>query len=71
MKVKELIEKLRILDQEKEIKIVIVSGYEYEESTCLDIDIDKYSDTAETNVNGETYFPIDDDGEDNDFYLIH
>lgn len=61
MKVKELIEKLSQLDQEKEIKMTIASGWECEETADEGIEISEYALRADTVSNN-------DDNED--FYLI-
>lgn len=73
MKVKELIKILSMLDQEKQIKAVVASGYEYEEETTLEITVLPYQDTKRSCSDGRTYFTVDDcDFEDTekDFYLI-
>ena len=72
MKVKEFISMLSKLDQEKEIKVVVASGYEYEEETSSEIMAFPYKDTAFT-ASGKTYFQVDDYNSqdvDKDFYLL-
>lgn len=70
MKVKDLIEKLKLLDQDKEIKTVVASGYEYEEQTSSVINIDTYESTRKSWRDGTTYFDIDNEDDNTDFYLI-
>ena len=70
MLVKDLIEKLKTLDQDKEIKTVWAGGYEYEESTSSDVEIQLYEDTRIVRDNGTSYFDIGNDTDDTDFYLI-
>jgi len=57
MKVKDLIEQLKALDQDKKIKVVVAGGCEYDEETCSDIDIKNYEDTKrETVYPGKYYY---------------
>jgi len=75
MKVKELIQLLSTLDQEKEIKGVSVSGYEYEEQTSTEFYVKEYEKMInhcrnEKNNESWTYADVDDDGENKDFYLL-
>ena len=73
MKVKELIALLNTLDQEKEIKAVWASGYEYEEETSTEISILPYKETATHLNGGGFYYSVEDNNfadTEKDFYLI-
>lgn len=75
MKVKELIELLNKLDQEKEIKCVSGSGYEYEEQTSKEFYVKEYEKMINHCHNSKTneswtYADVDDDGQNKDFYLL-
>lgn len=77
MKVKELINILSKLDQEKEIKIIIAHGYECEEETSEEIEIKEYKDLwiknqcgIENDKLGRGFYEVDDDSNNKDFYII-
>ena len=70
MKVKDLINKLKELDQEKNIKLVSANGYEYDEEAVSNCFIHEYKDTQQITLNYK-YFPVENYEEDgDDFYLL-
>ena len=71
MKVKDLILILSKLEQDKEIKIVVASGYEYETECSKEFGIKEYKDAHITAFNGSKIPFYDNHEDDNkDFYLI-
>ena len=69
MKVKDLITMLSKLDQEKEIKIVVATGYECEEETSTIIAVGKYKELPHT-ASGIPVFDYDVKDIEKDFYLL-
>ena len=67
MTVRELIEKLSQLDQDKQIKGVSAYGWEFEEETTEEIDVVEYKDTKDEICD---FYPVNDNGENKDFYII-
>ena len=69
MKVKEFVALLNTLDQDKQIKIIVATGYEYEEETSTKIVVGKYKELPHT-ASGVPVFDYDFKDAEKDFYLL-